>query len=161
MNKLAGLLAVLAIVAGTPLARADFQISVNVVNCTPTAGTNPQPSASPNGTLTCATVTPFPGVTLSTVALTGVETGPQTFSEQLGTTLLIQNTHDFPVTLTVFFAIQNFTTPVTPPEIDYFSGDTINVTTGDNSVSLFSCVDQANGLAPPGGTFCSSPGGRY
>src|SRR5215831_18912750 len=39
MNKLAGLLGVLAIIAGTPLARADFQISVNGVNCTPTAGT--------------------------------------------------------------------------------------------------------------------------
>src|SRR5215471_5288768 len=103
MNKLAGLLGVLAIVAGTPLARADFQIAVNGVNCTPTpAGPNPQPSASPNGSLTCATFSPVAGVTIQGLAVTGLQT--PSFSEQLGTTLLVQNTNSTPVDITIFMA---------------------------------------------------------
>ena len=83
MNKLAGLLGVLAIVAVTPLARADFQISINgTTNCTPTVGTNPQPSASPTGSLTCAAVTVAPGVTIQDVAVTGQQAAD--FSQQLG-----------------------------------------------------------------------------
>ena len=158
MNKLAGLLGVLAIVAVTPLVRADFQISINgTTNCTPTSGTNPSGPSGPNGSLTCAAVTVAPGVTIQDVALVGQQAAD--FSQQLGTTLLIQNTTSTPVIILIGFAVSNFTSPITPPTIIDSSGVTINVTTGNNSVLLISCVDQSNGLVAPTNTFCTSPAG--
>jgi PEP-CTERM motif len=79
------------------------------------------------------------------------------FSQELGTTLLISNTRDSAVTLDINIADSNFSTPITPPIIVDHSGSTLNNTTGTNSMTLTSCVDQSNGLVPPGAAFCSSP----
>ena len=152
MNKLAGFLGVLAMVAGAPLAHADFQISVNGINCTPIVV-----SGSPNGTLSCALITVAPGVTITNLSVTGLQAAG--FSEQLGTTLLIQNTTGAAVPITIDLADSNFTSPLAPPgSILDVSGATLNSTTGtNNTFTLTSCVDQSNGLVPPPGVFCSSP----
>jgi len=161
MNKLAGFLGVLAMVAVAPLAQADLQILVNVNGtpavCTPTVGTNPQPSATANGTLTCSPIS-VAGVTITDLAVTGLQAG--VVAQELGTTLLITNTSASAATITIDIGVSNYTS-LNPPITDS-SGSTINGTTGTNSVTLTSCVDQSNalsgcatppaGMAPPNGT---------
>lgn len=147
MRKSCGFLGLLAMVVAAPLARADFIASVNGVQCAS------EVNVSPSGSLTCPVVT-FGNVTITNLAVSGLETAA--FSQQFGTTLTIANTGGA-VTFTISVADSNFTTPVTPPAIDDNSSSTLNVTTGTNSMTLTSCVDQSNGLVPPGGPFCSSP----
>jgi hypothetical protein len=144
MNKLAGFVGVLALVAAAPLARADFSISVNGTVC------NSSVSASPNGNLTCASVTPVAGVTITDLALTGTQTAG--FSQQLGTTLLITNTSGVSQTITIDIADTNFSSPTTPPSISDHSGATLDNTTATNSYQLSSCVNQANTVV-----FCTTP----
>src|SRR5215472_8989813 len=125
MNKLAGFLGVLAL-AGAPLARANFQIEVNGVTC------NSLISGSPNGSITCPSVTVAPGVTITDLAVTGLQvTG--FFSQELGTTLLVTNTTGAAVTITIDIGDSGFTAPTTPPGISDSSGSTLNVTTGTDS----------------------------
>jgi hypothetical protein len=153
MNKLAGFLGVLAMVAVAPSARADFQILVNGVACTPNLS-----QTNPIGSLTCPSVAGLPaGVTITDLAVTGNQV-PGVFSQELGTTLLVTNSTGSAVTLTIDIADSFFSMPTTPPVITDHSGATLNVTTGTDSISLTSCVNQANSLnptaAPP---FCPSP----
>jgi hypothetical protein len=148
MNKLAGCLGVLAMFAVAPLARADFQITVNGSPCvTNPIGPNPLTSASPNGTLTCATFSPVAGVTIQDLAVTGLQAPG--FSQQLGTTLLITNTTGSNVTLQIDISDSNFSSPTIPPAlaINDSSGATLNNTTGTNTLTLTSCVAQSNSLA--------------
>ncbi len=149
MIKLASFLSVVAALSIAPLAHADFEISVDGTNCNLTA------SASPNGTAVCSAVTTPSDVNISVLSLTG-EQSPS-FSQELGSTLLIQNDSASTQTITIDLADSNFSSPVTPPSIYDASGLTVDPTTGIGSVSLTSCVDQANGLVPPSGTFCASP----
>jgi hypothetical protein len=149
MNKLAGFLSVLAMVAGAPLARADFQIAVNGVVC------NALVTGNPTGSLTCPSVSGAAfglptGVTITNLAVTG--TNNPGFAQQLGTTLLIQNTTGAAVTITIGLSDTGFTSPVTPPIITDASGAMLNNTTGTNSFTLTSCVNQANNPL-----FCPSP----
>jgi len=132
-----------------PLARADYEISVNGTDC---AG----PTASgPNVIATCSSVSPFAGLTITNLSVQGIQlTG---VSEQVGTTLSIVNTTSTAQTVTIYLAVSKFSTPVTPPSIKDASGATINSTTGSNSFTLTSCVDQSDGLVPPSGTFCTTP----
>jgi len=146
MNKLAGFLGVLAMLAVAPLARADFSIVVNGITC------NSLIQASPNGTLTCPSVAVAAGVTITDLAVTGLQvTG--LFSQELGTTLLVTNTTGSAFAINIDIGDTNFSAPVTPPPIADSSGSTINGTTGTNSITLTSCVNQANLLSPG----CGSP----
>jgi hypothetical protein len=157
MNKLAGFLGVLAMVAVAPLAQADLQILVNGALCTPTAGTNPLPDPNANGSLTCSAIT-VGGATISVLATQGLQAG--NLAQQLGTTLLVENTTASAVTITIDIGVTNYAS-LNPP-IAHSSGSTINGTTGTNSVTLTSCVNQMNnfffcqtpapGQAPPNGT---------
>jgi hypothetical protein len=150
IKKSAGFLGVLAMMAIAPLARADFQISVNGVNCAPILV-----SATPTGSLTCASVSPVAGVTITNLSVSGVQAPG--FSFELGTTLQIFNTTGSDVTLTIYLADSGFTSPLAPPTVRHSSGATLNANLGNNSFSLTSCVDQSNSLVPPGSSFCSSP----
>jgi hypothetical protein len=143
MNKLAGLLGVLAMVAVAPLAQADIQILVNGVACTPTTGTNPLLDPNANGSLTCSAITVAPGVTISDLAVVGLQVG--VVAQQFGTTLLVENTTASAATITIDIGVSNYTS-LNPPIADS-SGSTINGTIGTNSVTLTSCVDQSNGLS--------------
>jgi len=151
MNKIVGFLGVLAMVAAAPMARADFQISVNGTTCITVV------SGSPNGSATCGIVTPVAGVTITNLSVTGNQLA--SVSQQLGSTLSIQNTTSSAATLDIYLADSGFTSPTIPPAITIqdVSGATINGTTGTNSFTLTSCVDQSNGLVPPSGTFCTTP----
>ena len=146
MNKIVGFLGVLAMVAAAPMARADFQISVNGTTCITVV------SGSPNGSATCGIVTPVAGVTITNLSVTGNQLA--SVSQQLGSTLSIQNTTSSAATLDIYLADSGFTSPTIPPAITIqdVSGATINGTTGTNSFTLTSCVDQSNGLVPPSGT---------
>jgi hypothetical protein len=146
MNKLAGFLGVLAMLAVAPLARANLLIAVNGIIC------NSLVQASPNGSLTCPSVTVTPGVTITDLAVTGLQV-PGAFSQELGTTLLVTNTTGSAFGISIDIGDSNFSAPVTPPLISDASGSTINGTTGTNSITLTSCVNQANLLTPP----CGSP----
>ena len=152
MNKGAGFLGVLAMLAVAPLARADFEILVNGTACSAAPDPNPKIQASPTGSITCASVSGAlfglpAGVTITDLAVTGLQAAG--FSQQLGTTLLVTNTTGSAVAITIDIADSNFTAPVTPPPIGDSSGDTINGTTGTNSITLTSCVDQSNALTDP------------
>jgi hypothetical protein len=127
-----GFLGVL-MVAGAPLARADFQVLVNGVPCTPTVGTNPLTSGNPNGSLTCQNITVAPGVTIQELAVTGQQGLIPGTSEQQGTSLLVQNTTGSAVTITIDIGVSNFSSPFTPPNVSDSSGSTLNATLGTNS----------------------------
>jgi hypothetical protein len=151
MKKLAGFLVILAMVAVAPSARADLQILVNGMPCTPRdmSQSNPLPQSTPNGSLTCQ-LTVASGVTIVGLAAAGLQTG--SFSQQFGTSLLVANTTNSAVTITIDIGDSNFSSPVTPPNITHNSGSTINGTTGTNSLTLTSCVDLSNALSG-----CGSP----
>jgi len=140
MNRLASVMGVLALVAMSPMARADFEISVNGTQCAFVA------SALPTGGAICSNVTPATGVSISTLALSGEQTAG--FSQEFGTTLLIANNSNTTQTITIDLGDTNFTTPTTPPGIMDASGLTVNPTQGIGSVALVSCVDQSNSLSP-------------
>jgi hypothetical protein len=77
-------------------------------------------------------------------------------AQQLGTTLLVENTTASAVTIMIDIGVTNYAS-LNPPIADS-SGSTINGTTGTNSLTLTSCVNQANSLTPTATTpFCSSP----
>jgi len=61
----------------------------------------------------------------------------------------------------LFIAAQDFTIPVTAPPVNFTSQIGATVITGSslNSLSFTSCLDQANELGPPSGTFCGVPAG--
>lgn len=153
MKKLAGLLGVAAALAFTPLARADFEISVNNVDCL-VPGVVPSPTAT--GSQTCSSVT-VGTATITDLAVTGTQAAGVSLEE--GTTLQINNLGGTSaVTFTIDLADTNFTSPTAPPfAITDASGLTINPTVGTGSATLTSCVDQDNGLVPPSGTFCGAP----
>lgn len=150
MNKFASLLGVLAMVVAAPLARADFELSIDGATCA--SGV----SATPNVTGVCTgTVTIAPGVTVNTFSTTGTQTAA--FSQQLSSTVAVQNLTAAPVTITFGAAISNFSTPTAPPNITDASSITLNETLGSTTGTLTSCVDQSNGLVPPATPFCATP----
>jgi hypothetical protein len=149
MNRLAGFLGGLALLAFSTAARADYVISVNGVAC---AG--PTVSATPNITAVCGVVN-VGSVTVQVLSMTGSQTG--NVSEQEGSTLLIKN-FGAATTLTIDLGISNFTAPTAPPSIQDSSGLTLNNQVGTNSATLVSCVETMNLLPPPVTTpFCAHP----
>ena len=159
MHKLAGFLGIAAMVAVAPLARADFNISVNGTDCTSGSSTTAQLQAPGGFTATCSNVAtpPLPaGVTIQTLSTNGQQTAA--FSQQFTTNLIVQNNSASSQTLTLDFALTNFTSPTIPPAtgVNDASSFTINETIGSATGQLTSCVDQSNNLAPPDHTpFCS------
>lgn len=147
MNKLAGFLGVLAMVAVAPFAQADYEITVNGPPCI-----GPTVNLSPNIAVTCPSVTTGAGaVTITDLALTGSQTPGVT--QELGTTLDIVNTSGAAVAITITLADSNFSSPTAPPgSIADHSGATLDATTGTNTFQLTSCVNQANLLTPICGT---------
>jgi hypothetical protein len=151
MKKLAGFLGVLAMGVVAPSARANFQININGVMCISSIG-------GPSGNLTCATAAGpafgLPtGVTITDLAVSGLQT--TNVSQQFGTTLLVTNTTGTAATITIDIGDSGFTSPTTPPPIVDDSGATINGTTGTNSITLTSCVDQSNAVV---GCVTAAPG---
>jgi hypothetical protein len=151
MNKLASLLGVLAMVAVAPLARADYNLSINGTDCV-----GPTASASPNISAACSSVT-VSGVTVNNFNTNGTQTAA--FSQQLSSTGSVSNNSSSVVTLTFGAGITNFTSPTTNPSVTGIldaSSITLNETLGSATGMLTSCVDQGNDLAPPDGS-CASP----
>lgn len=148
-----GLLGAFLLASYVPTAKGALQISYEEVSPTPTGpaicGTGPD-----TGPVVCAATTP--GVTINVLSASSNSPGTSALAQQFGSTLQITTTAD--VTLHVWFAAQNFVAPTTPPNINYASSLSLTSTTGTGTVGLESCVDGANGLAPPApGVFCSAP----
>ncbi len=153
MNKFAGFVGVLAMVAVAPLARADYNLSVNNVDCAKAA------SATPNIVAACLVpVTPIAGVTVTILSTQGTQA--PTFSEQLSSTVSVMNNNAGSETITFGAGITNFTSPTIPPftGINDASSITLDETRGGATGTLVSCVDQANSLAPPDGSCTDAPG---
>jgi len=164
MKIMGTLFGVFLVAASSPLAHAAVQISFSFTNpaaavlassvggCT-TSGTGP---TAPGETELCYTggQNIGSGVTVLDLSTTGQQNVSN--SEQLGSSLEIE-TGSTAVTLTIWLAASGFTEPTAPPDIDYSSKLSITSNTGVGTVSLESCVDTSNGLAPPTNTFCASP----
>jgi hypothetical protein len=152
MKKIVCCLGALGMLALTPFARADYEISVAGINCV-----GPTVDASPSVTAACPSTVTTGTVTITDLSETGNQTG--TFTNQLGTTLEITNSSSTAVTFTIYLADSNFSSPTAPPGgVLDASGATINSTIGTNSFTLTSCVDQSNQLVPPStATFCKTP----
>jgi hypothetical protein len=160
MHKVAGFLGIAAMVAVVPLARADFNISVDGTNCTTGLSSTAQLQAPGGFTASCTNVSspPLPaGVTIQTLQTNGQQT--TAFSQQFTTNLIVSNNSGASQTLTLDFALSNFTFPVIGGPITAIndaSGFTINQTIGMSTGQLTSCVDQSNNTAPPNHSpFCS------
>jgi len=151
MKKLASLLGVLGIVAAVPMAHAAIQISYSI-NGGPatTCATNPTSS----GPAVCNNVSGG-GAIIQVLAASSNSPGTPALAQQFGSTLFIHTTSA--VNITVWISSQDFTAPITPPDITYASSLSTTSTTGTGKVGLTSCVDTANGLTPPSTAFCSSP----
>lgn len=149
MKKLSSFLGVLAMAVVAPLAHADFEITINGVDC------NSSVSATPNGSLACLAESPVPGVTILAVSTQGQQLANLT--QQFSTTLSLENESSSAVTITIGLGVSNFSSPTIPPapSVMDVSGLTVNQTNGSSIVNLKSCVDLSNGLILP--TFCSSP----
>jgi len=156
MKKLAGFLGGLAVlVVSSPLAHANFVLSYQIgagaiVNCA---------NAASDTLATCFAVPTAigSGLTVTTFQGTSNSPGAPTNSMQTGSVTDITAT-TAGVTLTLWLAAQDFTTPITPPPIIDATSLTVIPTNGTGSVTLVNCVDQSNGTAPPlPGVFCSAP----
>lgn len=154
MKVLAGATGAFMLASFAPLAFGDIQISYQETSPSGPAvlcatGTDAQGNAG----ITCGASAP--GVTISFLSASSNSPGTSSLSQQFGSTLQISTTA--PVTLDVWFAAQDFTSPTTPPPLNYTSSLAVTATTGTGTVGLESCIDGANGLAPPTGVFCASP----
>jgi hypothetical protein len=150
MKKLASLLGVLGIVAAVPMARAAIQISYAINGGPPTVCANNPVSSGPT---TCSVS--GGGANIQVLSASSNSPGTPALAQQFGSTLFITTTSA--VNITVWMSSQDFTAPITPPDITYVSSLSTTSTTGTGKVDLTSCVDTANGLTPPTTAFCSTP----
>ncbi len=153
MKKLAGFFGVLALMAVTPLAHANYQISYQIGAGAATVcanSVNNQLASCPGASGVNASVSSIQGTSNSPGGL------PFGNANQFGDTVTVTATQN--VTILLWFAAQDFTFPTAPPNIFYASSLDVTSTTGSGTVALESCVDTSNGLAPPTSTFCSAPG---
>jgi hypothetical protein len=158
MTKLSGWMGTFLLAVCAPLAHADFVISYQVgggaaVQCADTVSASPTTSA-----LCFATPGDLTGSSVEVFGLAGSGSQAPGQSEQLGGTIDIENNGSTAETVTFWFADQGFTAPTTPPGIVYVSSLALTSTKGTGTASLESCVDTSDGTAPPGGTFCGTPG---
>ncbi len=152
MKQIAGILAALLLSGSSALMQGALQISYQETS--PSAfGPVICGTGGNDGPVVCAAAAP--GVTINVLSASSNSPGTPGIAQQFGSTLQITTTSA--VTLNVWFAAQGFTSPTTPPSINYASSVSLTSTTGTGTVALMSCVDGANGLAPPSGTFCATP----
>jgi hypothetical protein len=156
MKNFTRLFGVVAVLGIGSLAHANYVIGYDLNGGGPTLCQN---SASDNVASCFAVPTSIGGgVTITNMSGTSNSPGAPSFSNQAGSTTTISTTGSSAV-LTIWFAAQDFSQPVTPPAIQYASNYSITTFQpgSSGSVALTSCVDQSNGTVPPVGTFCSSP----
>lgn len=156
MKKLAGFLGVLAMVAVAPLARADFELTINGVDCN--SGIAGTPSPTPGNFYSCGVITVSPGVFVTGFSTTATQ--DPAGSQQLSSTVSVQNTTGSSVTIMFGAAVSNYSSPTIPPftAINDASSVTLDETLvggGGATGTLTSCVDQSNALVKP--TFCVTP----
>ena len=131
-----------------PLAHAALEIRYAINGgATVSCVTNPV-SAGP--AICGAVVTP--GVTLTVTASGSNSPGTPSLATQLTTSLTITASADS--TVDIWAVSQDFTNPVTPPALDYFSNLSTTSVTGSGTADLTSCLNTLNSLA----TTCA-PGG--
>jgi hypothetical protein len=148
MKKLAGLFG--ALLVASCAAQAAIQISYSVNGSAPAVcGFN----AVSSGPAICGAVAASP-VTISVSSATSNSPGTPDLAQVFESTLFISNTSA--ATLELWIAAQDFTAPVTPPEIQFSSSLSTTTTTGTGTADLTSCVDTANGLTPPTTAFCAA-----
>jgi hypothetical protein len=168
--KVTGLtLPLLAALCCAPLAHADFAISYEYslgggpltgpMECTDTV-------SGPTGGASCGVVTPpsttptlsLDGglVTVSGLDVNGLQ-APGLVSQEQGSSVSVTNLSSQALKLYVWVSDSGFSTPVTPPSIQYTSSLDWTSTIGSGSVGLESCIDQSNDLVPPDSTFCENP----
>ena len=144
MKKFLGLFGLIAIAALAPSAHANFAISINGTTCASGAGS---PTAVGGEVGACGSVSVTGGV----VTLESTQ-GTQTTSnsEQLTSNLSITTTAA--TTITIDAAVNDFSSPTTPPNVTDSFTFTLNQTTGNTTGVFTACVDQGNGLTAPTGT---------
>lgn len=148
MKQLATFLSVLAMVAVAPLARADFQISVN--GAAPCAGGGGSPTGPFGEGGTCADFQTANGVNVIGLGTNGAQTTPN--SEQFTSTTKLKNTTGSVQTITIDAATNDFTSPNAPPTITDAFTFSLSGANGVTSATFHACVDAANGLTAPTGT---------
>lgn len=154
MKKFATFLGIVALTAITPLARADFAISVDGGAPCVTGAGNPQtPFFGEQGS--CPNAVSVNGIAYSGLQTKGTQAA--TNSEQFTTTLNLLNTTGSSQTIRIDAATNDFTSPNTPPDIVNAFSYNLDLTTGAVTASSYqACVDSGNGLTAPTGV-CGSP----
>ena len=141
MKKLSILLPLALMALCSPLAHASLQIRYAINGGgTVTCVTNPV-SAGP---AVCGAVV-TPGVTLTVTASGSNSPGTPSLATQLTTSLSI--TASAASTVDIWAVSQDFTNPVTPPPLDYFSNLSTTSVTGSGTADLTSCLNTLNSLA--------------
>jgi len=155
MKTLTNFLYVIAAVGCAPLAHATLQLSFMINGGSPTVCAS---SPVETGPLTCSPITGS-GVTITDFSAQTNAPGGPTESHEFGSTLEITNTSLSTRLVTLWLAAQNFTFPTVPPGTIAFDSEVaLTSTSGTGTVSLASCVDKSNLLAPPTDTFCGGVG---
>jgi hypothetical protein len=155
MKKPTVLIGVLALMGCASLANADIPIEISY-----------QFSGGSQTVCGSGAVQPFSCTVKSGSGATAVTVFNSATTPDVGTdlvdqfdTLTITTKASAPHTvLTIWisaFDFTNLTAPTTPPLL-YGSGLTVNSTKGTGTIGLVSCIDTANGVIPPAGTFCSN-----
>ena len=148
MKPLSGFLGLLLLAPGARLAQADTLISYQinggaVITCT--VGVDML-------FIPCGPSNIGAGVVLSVDAAgtSGISTS------LLDATVSIMNTGGATDRLLIWISAQDFLAPTTPPNVGFSSTLSTTSTAGAGTTEMESCIDQANGLAPP---LCSVPAG--
>lgn len=150
MKKLTTFLGVVGVLAVTPFAHADIQLAYQIgagseTTCATTA------SASPNTSTSCSVSAG--GISITNFGAFGQQTPSPT--QQFSSTVNIQNNSGSQVTVVLWVADQNFTSPTAPPAITWTSNLQFTAVAGSGTITMTSCADTANGLTNP---FCSGAG---
>jgi PEP-CTERM motif len=155
MNKLTGLMATFLLALCAPLAHADFLIAYQIGSGPIFTCLDNADNTNLTGTTSCSSPT-VDGVTIANAGGTSNSPGTPDSSYQFGsTTTIIANGSVAPDTeVTLWFAAQDFNTPVTPPDIDYSSEVGLSANGGSAAATLVSCVDTTD--AGVGADFCPS-----
>jgi hypothetical protein len=148
MTKIGSLVGILLLALYAPLAQASLQIGYSIDGGAPVlcaTGANAGP-------VTCSATVGD----LQITSIMGISNSPGTLLDAhvLGDTLSLISTTAH--TLDVWITAQDFTLPVTPPNIVLGSNLSITSVHGSGTVGLTSCVNTGNALAPPTNPFCAA-----
>jgi len=158
MKKLTMFLGVLGMAGIAPMANATLQLSWSLSTPNPATGAIVCASVAggPNNFAMCnPTNIGGSGVIVNGYGSTGIQGAN---SQQLTSTVSIANTSGTSQTLTLWAVDTGFTSPTAPPAINWASNLQFTSTTGTGTITMLSCLDTANLLAPPTNTFCSGAG---